>query len=69
MKIRKDGAEIEKKLADARAIIEEILEDYAEDCALYGWDNFTETVANAGAQLYLVQMMIHNAEVGQDRYM
>ena len=67
MKIRKDGTEIEKKLANVRAIIEEILDDYTEDCGQYGWDNFTEAVANAGAQLYLVQMMIHNAEVGRDR--
>lgn len=68
MKIRGDAQIIEDRITDVCVEIEKIIEDYTDDYAEYGWDNFTETLANVSAQLYMMRVMIHNARITKDSY-
>ena len=63
MKIKRESKNIETRLENICVSIEDIVEIYSKNFAEYGWDNFTETLANVSAQLYMMRVMIHNAEV------
>ncbi|MEE1162626.1 MAG: hypothetical protein UHU21_02925 [Lachnospiraceae bacterium] len=63
MKIKRESKNIETRLENICVSIETIVEIYSQNFAEYGWDNFTETLANVSAQLYMMRVMIHNAEV------
>lgn len=63
MKIKRESKNIETRLENICVSIEDIVEIYSKNFAEYGWDNFTETLANVLAQLYMMRVMIHNAEV------
>lgn len=63
MKIKRESKNIETRLENICVSIENIVEIYSQNFAEYGWDNFTETLANVSAQLYMMRVMIHNAEV------
>lgn len=63
MKIKGDAKPIEDRLETICECIEGVVEDYERHYAEYGWDSFSETLANVSAQLYMMRMMIHNAEV------
>ena len=67
MKIKEEAQGIEEKLESICQDIECVIEAYEKYNAEYGWDNFSETLANAAAQLYMMRMMIHNAEVIRSR--
>lgn len=62
MKIRGYAQHLEERLETICKEIESIIESYSKDNADYGWDNFTETLANVSAQLYMMRVMLHNAE-------
>lgn len=66
MKVRSEQEGIEKALENVCLRIEEINENYQKYYAEYGWDSFSETLANVAAQLYMMRQMIHNAEVIKD---
>lgn len=68
MKIRGDAQIIEDRITDVCVEIEKIIEDYKDDYAEYGWDNFTETLANVSSQLYMMRVIIHNARITKDSY-
>ena len=68
MTSRKEMSGIIENLEFASKRIEAIIADYLEDYADYGWDNFTETLANVSAQLYMQTIICRNATVKKDRY-
>ena len=49
MFVKKEMSEISKALESAQKTINEIITDYMTDYADYGWDNFSETLANMSA--------------------
>lgn len=63
MKVKRNPEAIEKYLDDICKNIEGTIEDYTKYYAEYGWDKFTDTLANCSAQLYMMKTMIHNAGV------
>ena len=63
MKVKVNPEGIEKQLDAICKAIEKTIERYSEFYAEYGWDNFTETLSNSAAQIYMMKTMIHNAEV------
>lgn len=56
MFVKKEMSEISKRLGAVQKTIEEILVDYDTEYADYGWDNFSETLANISAQIYLLRI-------------
>ena len=56
MFVKKEMSEISKALESAQKTINEIITDYMTDYADYGWDNFSETLANMSAQIYLLRI-------------
>ncbi len=63
MNVKKETAEIEKRLCSISKEIESVITDYMENYAEYGWDNFTETLANVSAQIYMQGIVLKNAHV------
>lgn len=68
MTIKKDPFVIDAKLLRASKEIEEVIADYLQDYADYGWDSFTETLANLTAQIYMQRVILDNAVVKKDSY-
>lgn len=56
MFVKKEMSEISKALESAQKTINEIITDYMTDYTDYGWDNFSETLANMSAQIYLLRI-------------
>lgn len=67
MEIKKYGEDIQERICHVCSELEDILSDYSSDYATYGWDNFSETIANVSAQLYMMKMMIQNATIKNDK--
>ena len=63
MIVKKDMSDITDKLDRLTTDIECIISDYLDEYADYGWDNFTETLSNVAAQIYMLKIMSENATV------
>lgn len=63
MIVREKMTDIPGKLERICGELEQIIEDYTENYADYGWDNFTETLANVSAQIYMMAIMARNAQI------
>ena len=63
MTVKKEPWELEKQLEGTMEQIELMITLYLDEYADYGWDSFTETLTNVSAQLYMMKVMIANADV------
>ena len=63
MIVREKMTDIPGKLERICGGLEQIIKEYTENYADYGWDNFTETLANVSAQIYMMSIMARNAQV------
>lgn len=68
MTVRKEMSEIVESLEANAKQLENIIQDYMENYADYGWDSFTETMANVAAQIYMQAIICRNAIVKQDHF-
>jgi len=57
-----------EKLNDACVKIESVIAQYENELADCGWDSFTDTLANVSAQVYMMQIMLKNAQVKESYY-
>ena len=63
MIVKKEPYELEGELRNITERLEAMITEYLDEYADYGWDSFTETLANVSAQLYMMKVMIANADV------
>ena len=63
MIVKKEPYELERELQSITECLETIITEYLNEYADYGWDSFTETLANVSAQLYMMKVMIANADL------
>lgn len=68
MTIKKEAADLLCDMQEVRQKLEHIVEVYLEEYADYGWDSFSETIANVTAQVFMEEMILKNAEVKKDVY-
>ena len=57
-----------EKFNDACVKIESVIAQYENELADCGWDSFTDTLANVSAQVYMMQIMLKNAQVKESYY-
>ena len=60
--------EMIEKLNKVCTSLESVIAYYENDFADYGWDSFTETLANVSAQVYTMRIMLQNAQVKESYY-
>lgn len=64
MIVKEDPKELITEMVDIRQKLEHVIEKYLEEYADYGWDSFSETMATAAAQIFMQEMILKNAEMG-----
>lgn len=69
MIVKKNMNEIIQKLEKISNDINDVVKDYIDNYADYGWDNFSETLANVSAQIFMQNIVAKNAEIKKDRYL
>lgn len=69
MIVKKDMNEIIQKLEKISNDINDVVKDYIDNYADYGWDNFSETLANVSAQIFMQNIVAKNAEIKKDSYL
>ena len=66
MTVKKEPKKLVEQLQSVTGYIESTITLYLDEYADYGWDSFTETLANVSAQLYMMKIMLENANMKQD---
>ena len=69
MEVKLETTEIDGRLEKIQLELEEIIKDYQDNYTEYGWDNFSETLANVTAQIYMQRIVCRNATVKKSRYL
>ena len=69
MEVKHEMTEIDGRLGKVQLELEEIIKDYQDNYAEYGWDNFSEPLANVTAQIYMQRIVCRNATVKKDMYL
>ena len=62
MTVKQDPKHLAIKLKDIQGMLEKIITEYIDSYADYGWDSFTEDIANVSAQIYKDEIMLKNAK-------
>ena len=68
MEVKLETTEIDGRLEKIQLELEEIIKDYKDNYSSYGWDNFSETLANVTAQIYMQRIVCRNATVKKPIY-
>ena len=63
MIVKNEMSGIDSTLGEIQESIEDVVKDYIDNYADYGWDNFSETLANVSAQIYMLRIQCRNAIV------
>ena len=63
MTVKREPSDLYYDLETIRSKLNNIISNYLEDYADYGWDSFTEDLSNVSAQLYKDEIMLRNAEI------
>ncbi|MBR2258554.1 MAG: hypothetical protein IJ899_14740 [Blautia sp.] len=66
MEVKHEMTEIDSRLEEVQLELEGIVKDYQDNCTTYGWDNFSETLATAAAQIYMQRIVCRNATVKKE---
>ena len=66
MEVKHEMTEIDSRLEEVQLELEEIIKDYQDNYTSYGWDFFSESLANAAAQIYMQRVVCRNATVKKD---
>lgn len=66
MEVKLETTEIDGRLKKVQMELEEIIKDYQDNYTTYGWDNFSETLANVAAQIYMQRIVCRNATVKKE---
>ena len=68
MTVKQDPSDLNARLNIITLKLEEIIADYLEEYAEYGWDNIAEDLTNVSAMIYAKRIMLQNAKVTKDVY-
>ena len=63
MTVKREPSDLYYDLETIRSKLNNIISNYLEDYADYGWDSFAEDISNVSAQLYKDEIMLRNAEI------